>query len=409
MITAFFATNSKFLSTEIRNVKTYKASKTDYGDKAIGYVQLKRDGNICIVNARIAPEHKIHSKQYKVLAVINETEEDVISCECIYCAAAEGGCKHAVAFLMWLHRRSEEVGVTSTTCYWKKPALAEVGQSTKYATLAMLTGKTPPPLEPKTTIFHKAVVSVFPNSSGGIFDLFKEPKLKTVRIFHMYQEYKNMDNGNASEFIKYLSKHMSDIDIKNAGMESKEQSNSSEWYELRFGRITASRLYDVVRSKRKEGYLPELIMGASRPFDTSAMSRGRQLEPLVLAEVKKLKKIKLNKPGFLLNRKYPIFGATPDGIFEDYCVEVKCPSKEKTVSSYVKDGQIITKYYMQIQMQMYFAHKMKGLFCVAAPDFETTKVVDIYNIKIDKEKCEEYFNSAENYWIDVIYTLFRNM
>ncbi|KAI4458070.1 hypothetical protein MML48_7g00011771 [Holotrichia oblita] len=326
MITAFFATNSKFLSTEIRNVKTYKASKTDYGDKAIGYVQLKRDGNICIVNARIAPEHKIHSKQYKVSAVINETEEDVISCECIDCAAAERGCKHAVAFLMWLHRRSEEVAVTSTTCYWKKPALAEVGQSTKYATLAMLTGKTPPPLEPKTTIFHKAVV-----------------------------------------------------------------------------------LYDVVRSKRKEGYLPELIMGASRPFDISAMSRGRQLEPLVLAEVEKLKKIKLNKPGFLLNRKYPIFGTTPDGIFEDYCVEVKCPSKEKTVSSYVKDGQIITKYYMQIQMQMYFAHKMKGLFCVAAPDFETTKVVDIYNIKIDKEKCEEYFNSAENYWIDVIYPLFRNM
>ncbi|KAI4471882.1 hypothetical protein MML48_1g19446 [Holotrichia oblita] len=165
MITAFFATNSKFLSTEIQNVKTYKASKTDYGDKAIGYVQLKRDGNICIVNARIAPEHKIHSKQYKVSAVINETEEDVISCECIDCAAAEGGCKHAVVFLMWLHRRSEEVEVTSTTCYWKRPALAEVGQSTKYATLAMSTGKTPPPLEPKTTTFHKAVVSAFPNSS----------------------------------------------------------------------------------------------------------------------------------------------------------------------------------------------------------------------------------------------------
>lgn len=59
--------------------------------------------------------------------VVNESQDEIISCQCHDCAASAGGCKHAVAFLMWAHRRSEEPPSTSVECYWKKPTLSKVG------------------------------------------------------------------------------------------------------------------------------------------------------------------------------------------------------------------------------------------------------------------------------------------
>lgn len=44
-----------------------------------------------------------------------------------------GGCKHAIAFLMWIHRRSEEP--TEIECYWKKSSLSSVGSKHKCITV----------------------------------------------------------------------------------------------------------------------------------------------------------------------------------------------------------------------------------------------------------------------------------
>ncbi|KAF2884455.1 hypothetical protein ILUMI_21721 [Ignelater luminosus] len=43
-----------------------------------------------------------------------------------------GGCKHAVALLMWLHRRNEESKPTATVCYWTKATLCQVGTNLKF-------------------------------------------------------------------------------------------------------------------------------------------------------------------------------------------------------------------------------------------------------------------------------------
>ena len=54
------------------------------------------------------------------------------------CGEAEGYCKHAVAFLGWLQRRSLEKSVTSTTSYWKKARLSNVPMETKTTALETL-------------------------------------------------------------------------------------------------------------------------------------------------------------------------------------------------------------------------------------------------------------------------------
>ncbi len=46
--------------------------------------------------------------------------------------------------------------------------------------------------------------------------------------------------------------------------------------------------------------------------------------------------------------------ASPDGICDDYVMEIKCPTSEKAVTKYIKNGHVTDKYNSQIQMQMFF-------------------------------------------------------
>lgn len=103
----------------------FSASREEYGDNAVGYVEVKREGPLCTVQCRICPEHRVRAKNYLVCLTLNEVEEDIVNVECKDCAAAAGrqfimvkfikikydlsptgGCKHALAFLMWLRRRN---------------------------------------------------------------------------------------------------------------------------------------------------------------------------------------------------------------------------------------------------------------------------------------------------------------
>ncbi|GBP66565.1 Lysine--tRNA ligase [Eumeta japonica] len=117
---------------------TERSSRESYGDDAVGYVQLKRESNICTVKCRVCPEHKVRSKPYTVTIIVDEKNSVIISSQCHDCAASAGGCKHAVAFLMWLHRRSEEPSCTQVQCYWKKSELSKVGTTLKCITTTEL-------------------------------------------------------------------------------------------------------------------------------------------------------------------------------------------------------------------------------------------------------------------------------
>lgn len=73
-----------------KNIALFRSTRSSYGDRAIGYVQVKRVGGICTVKAKITPEHKVHSKNYNVITEINETKYEVLKCDCTSCAASSG-------------------------------------------------------------------------------------------------------------------------------------------------------------------------------------------------------------------------------------------------------------------------------------------------------------------------------
>ncbi|KAJ0183982.1 hypothetical protein K1T71_000405 [Dendrolimus kikuchii] len=95
IVASFFASNSNFNAAEFRNVKTCVNSK------------------MCTLKCKVCPKHRVQSKSYAATMVVDEKESKVVSVQYHDCAASQGGCKHAVALLMWFHRRSEEPSCTS--------------------------------------------------------------------------------------------------------------------------------------------------------------------------------------------------------------------------------------------------------------------------------------------------------
>ncbi len=70
----FIGKDSNFIAPEISNVKAIRNGRESYGESAIGYVQVKREGHIDTVRCCVAPEHKVTSKGYQVELVVNSVK-----------------------------------------------------------------------------------------------------------------------------------------------------------------------------------------------------------------------------------------------------------------------------------------------------------------------------------------------
>ncbi|KAJ8916440.1 hypothetical protein NQ315_014653 [Exocentrus adspersus] len=113
-------------------------------------------------------------------------------------------------------------------------------------------------------------------------------------------------------------------------------------------------------------------MGACKHLDTSSVSRGKNVRTR----------------------------ASPDGMTNDYCIEVKCPSLEKTIENYKRNG---------LQTQMFFTNKQKGLFCMASPHFEEDNKVDITEVQFDKNQTREIVDLAMEFWKTNIFPILMKM
>lgn len=315
-----------------------------------------------------------------------------------------GGCKHGVAFLFWLHRRSSEPSVTSTKCYWRKAKLSKVNE--KEVNLQSLVGGTVPQLSERNPTIVAELVAALPANVGGVFDIENEVKYSNISVYQMYLTYKNVhpeSERSAESFMNYMCNKMDNASCKEVEELSRNQSKSTLWYEMKFARITASRLYESARCSTFEGSLRESIMGATPPFETDATVRGKKLEWAVIQAVSKKRSVTIKKSGIFLKRQYPILGASPDGVTDEYCIEVKCPTKESVIKNYLVDGVVQKKFYYQIQLQMLMADRKKGLFCVASPDFESSGNVSVVEVAFNEEDCMNIIAKATEFWKSAVY------
>ena len=129
------------------------------------------------------------------------------------------------------------------------------------------------------------------------------------------------------------------------------KQRSSEWFELRKNRLTASDLYDAIGksntilAKKKAGVLID-----NTNFNNIApLKWGTMFEPMAIrCYSQKNNDIIVNEFGLIPDKKLEHFGASPDGITElGIMIEIKCPYTRKLIDNYIPP-----KYYSQIQGQL---------------------------------------------------------
>lgn len=318
-----------------------------------------------------------------------------------------GGCKHALAFLMWVHRRSEEPSPTDITSYWMKPRLSAVGTSTKFITAANFSKTSslcPPSTSNNGTTFMEQIVAIglrekLPGQILKYASDVEQDKFNKLSMYKQLFQFHAQGGVKFEDFLSFMSMGQISVQLcKEAEYKTKGQSVSPLWHELRFGRVTASKLFEFAHCTVAEGTLVETIIGAYKLKDTKYMKRGRLLEKDVLKTVEKQLKIKFKNCGLFILPSHPLFAASPDAISSEFIVEVKCPASEKSVTNYVKNGQITGKFKAQMQLQMLCAQKKRGIFCVASPEYEQTKNVQIFYENFDETFSRILTEKASTNW-----------
>lgn len=141
------------------------------------------------------------------------------------------------------------------------------------------------------------------------------------------------------------------------------EQRSDEWFAHRLGRVTASRIADVMAQTKtgpgaaRKNYLAELVterLTGTVPerFTNAAMQWGTDQEPFARAAYEFMTDLSVREVGFIDHDTLPMSGCSPDGIIgDDGMVEIKCPNTATHIETLLT-GKIDGKYHKQMQFQM---------------------------------------------------------
>lgn len=142
------------------------------------------------------------------------------------------------------------------------------------------------------------------------------------------------------------------------------EQRTDEWFAARIGKVTASRVADVVaRTKTGYGasranYMADLICERltgrkAEGFTNAAIEWGIEQEPNARAAYEARTGYMVTEVGFITHATIHAAGASPDGriVEEGGLVEIKCPNTATHLDLWL-DETIPAKYITQMQWQM---------------------------------------------------------
>jgi len=143
------------------------------------------------------------------------------------------------------------------------------------------------------------------------------------------------------------------------------EQRTEEWYTARAGKVTASRVADVIaRTKTGYGasratYMAELVIERitgqpTEKFSSAAMQWGTEKEPEALSAYQVETGALVEQVGFVLHPDIQGSGASPDGLISaDGLIEIKSPSSATHLDTLLQQ-KIPSRYQTQMLWQMAF-------------------------------------------------------
>lgn len=179
------------------------------------------------------------------------------------------------------------------------------------------------------------------------------------------------------------------------------EQNTDEWLAWRKGKITGSRLGDIIVKRgtgRKIGFyeiLAERLAVVTDSDNENAMERGHELEQKAIDEFEAITGLKVNTDcGVWVSDENEQIAISPDGeIDENLAVEVKCLSSAKHLQAFFEQ-EIPSDYEAQVAQYFIVNEKLENLYFVFYDPRIPAK--SLHFIVIDRvswqDKIEDYKN-----------------
>jgi putative phage-type endonuclease len=174
------------------------------------------------------------------------------------------------------------------------------------------------------------------------------------------------------------------------------QQHSEEWHQARLGKVTASRVADVI-AKTKSGYsasranyMAELICErltgqSAERYSNAAMQWGTETEPQARASYELVTGQTVVECGLSDHAAIQHFGASPDGLVGDHgLVEIKCPNSATHIETLLAKS-IDGKYITQMQSQMACTGRLWCDFVSFDPRLPTEMQLIVQRVNRDDE------------------------
>lgn len=178
------------------------------------------------------------------------------------------------------------------------------------------------------------------------------------------------------------------------------QQGTEAWALARVGKVTASRIADVIaRTKTgwgasRKNYAAELIAERltgipAQGYTNAAMQWGIDTEPQARVAYEFFRDVTVTPVGLVPHPTIPMSAASPDGLVgDDGLLEVKCPNTATHIDTLL-DGGIADKYEVQMQWQMACAGRQWCDFVSFDPRMPEELRMFIQRVERDDRRIKE--------------------
>lgn len=178
------------------------------------------------------------------------------------------------------------------------------------------------------------------------------------------------------------------------------EQQSEEWFAARVGKVTASRIGDVMAKTRtgygagRANYMAELIAErlSGQPaerYKNNAMQWGTDMEPEARQSYEFWRNVTVEECGFFDHPGGLKSGASPDGLVgTDGLVEIKCPNTATHLETLL-GASIEKKYLLQMHWQMVCTERQWCDFVSYDPRLPVDYRIHIQRVERDAELVEE--------------------
>ena len=190
------------------------------------------------------------------------------------------------------------------------------------------------------------------------------------------------------------------------------EQGTDEWFAIRCGKVTASRVADVIATT-KSGYsasranyeaqlICEILTGKpAESYSNAAMQWGTETEPLARAHYELKTGNMVNQIGFVEHPMIEQAGASPDGLIgEDGCIEIKCPNTSTHLDTLLSQ-KVPSKYITQMTWQMVCTGRKWCDFVSYDPRLPENLQLYIERIELDEDYAKKLQNEVVMFLVEV--------